>query len=97
MEVEEAIKICKNNFFFLKKGWCVIMDPNSKKDEETEDDEETNKKEKKKPNVISVIEFTCWEDLTEKDKDNLNFLSQFLHGSKKTYQPSQIFQSLLGR
>jgi hypothetical protein len=87
MEVEAAIKICENNFFFLKKGWCVITDPNLKKYKESEDDEETNNKEKKKPNVIAVIEFTCWEDLTEKDKDNLNFLSQFLHGSKKIINP----------
>jgi hypothetical protein len=36
-----------------------------------------------KPSVIAVMEFTRWEDLTKKDKDDLNFLSTFLHQSKE--------------
>jgi hypothetical protein len=31
--------------------------------------------------VIAVMEFTPWDQLTEIDKENLNFISTFLHQS----------------
>ncbi|KNZ48482.1 hypothetical protein VP01_5638g1, partial [Puccinia sorghi] len=37
--------------------------------------------------IIAVIEFTPWEQLTENNKDDLNFLSTFLHGSKEFINP----------
>ncbi|KNZ53602.1 hypothetical protein VP01_3190g3, partial [Puccinia sorghi] len=42
---------------------------------------------KDRKSIIAVIEFTPWEQLTEKDKDDLNFLSTFLHGSKEFVNP----------
>ena len=40
-----------------------------------------------KESVIAIIEFTPWDKLTEKDKDDLNFLSTFLHQSKQFINP----------
>ncbi|KAA1115858.1 hypothetical protein PGTUg99_004648 [Puccinia graminis f. sp. tritici] len=41
--------------------------------------------------VIAVMEFTPWDQLTETDKENLNFISTFLHQSKEFVNP--IYQS----
>ncbi|KNZ54276.1 hypothetical protein VP01_2990g1, partial [Puccinia sorghi] len=30
--------------------------------------------------IIAIIKFTPWDNLTEKDNENLNFVSTFLHG-----------------
>ncbi|KNZ64162.1 hypothetical protein VP01_105g11 [Puccinia sorghi] len=46
--------------------------------------------------IIAVIEFTPWEQLTEKDKDNLNFLSSLLHGSKEFINPVAL-SKIVGR
>ncbi|PLW21526.1 hypothetical protein PCASD_22216 [Puccinia coronata f. sp. avenae] len=40
-----------------------------------------------KESVIAYIEFMKFKDLSEKDKDDLNFLSTFLHRSKKFISP----------
>jgi hypothetical protein len=77
----------QKQLLLFEEGLVCDYNPNSKKNEETEDDKETSQKEKKKLDVIAVIKFTCWEDLAEKDQDYLNFLSQFLHGSKKFINP----------
>ncbi|KAA1108332.1 hypothetical protein PGT21_008436 [Puccinia graminis f. sp. tritici] len=37
--------------------------------------------------VIAVMEFTPWDQLTEIDKENLNFISTFLHQSKEFINP----------
>ncbi|KNZ60809.1 hypothetical protein VP01_14970g1, partial [Puccinia sorghi] len=37
--------------------------------------------------IIAVIEFTPWKQQTEKDKDNMNVLTTFLHGSKEFINP----------
>ncbi|KNZ52993.1 hypothetical protein VP01_3377g2 [Puccinia sorghi] len=42
---------------------------------------------KDRMSFIAVIEFTPWEQLTEKDKDDLKFSSTFLHGLKEFINP----------
>ena len=37
--------------------------------------------------IIAIIEFTPWDQLTDKDKEDLNFLSTFLHGAKEFINP----------
>ncbi|KAA1070175.1 hypothetical protein PGT21_002105 [Puccinia graminis f. sp. tritici] len=37
--------------------------------------------------VIAIMEFTPWDHLTETDKENLNFISTFLHQSKEFINP----------
>ncbi|OAV99510.1 hypothetical protein PTTG_25399 [Puccinia triticina 1-1 BBBD Race 1] len=37
--------------------------------------------------IICIIEFTSWDDLTNKDKEELNFLSTFLHDSQAFIRP----------
>ncbi|KAA1119049.1 hypothetical protein PGT21_013647 [Puccinia graminis f. sp. tritici] len=37
--------------------------------------------------VIAIMEFTPWDQLTETDKENLNFISTFLHQSKEFVNP----------
>ncbi|KAA1091411.1 hypothetical protein PGT21_033177 [Puccinia graminis f. sp. tritici] len=37
--------------------------------------------------VIAVMEFTPWDQLTETDTENLNFISTFLHQSKEFVNP----------
>ncbi|KNF01992.1 hypothetical protein PSTG_04816 [Puccinia striiformis f. sp. tritici PST-78] len=40
-----------------------------------------------KSSLIAIMEFTPWSELTNQDKRNLNFLSTFLHNSKKFINP----------
>jgi hypothetical protein len=40
-----------------------------------------------KESVIAYIEFVKFKDLSKKDEDDLNFLSTFLHKSKKFISP----------
>ncbi|KAA1086693.1 hypothetical protein PGT21_008653 [Puccinia graminis f. sp. tritici] len=37
--------------------------------------------------VIAIMEFTPWDQLTKTDKENLNFISTFLHQSKEFVNP----------
>ncbi|PLW20002.1 hypothetical protein PCANC_10208, partial [Puccinia coronata f. sp. avenae] len=73
-ELQSAYKEV-SSFRLLESGLHVIRDP------------VPDPVDKKKKSIIAIIEFTRFEDLTDAQKDDLNFISTFLHQSKRFINP----------